>query len=101
MSRAKWDAITNGGLHTTIRDNESNSMKVTLQADPEDIIRGAKAYHQSLLMDDSVPDLRFAAGAQVWLNQGRWEDLDDAEELAQRFDRVQGMMTDRKVVNLR
>ena len=89
MARAKWDLITNGGMVASIRDDEGNTMRVTLQESPEVVIEGAKAYRMRLLEDDT-PDYRYAAGAQVWLNQGRWEDIEEGErrELAARLDRI-------------
>lgn len=83
MAKAKWQEITGKGLNAKIRDREGNTMNVTLTATPEEIITGTKAYRMSL------DDPQYACGAQVFLNQGRWMDFDNAEELAARYDKLQ------------
>lgn len=86
MAKAKWNAITGQGLSAKMRDKEGNTMTVDLQASPQEIVNGAKAYSVSL------DDKQYAQGAQVWLNQGRWMDFDNVDELAARFDRNQASM---------
>ena len=90
MAQAKWNAITGNGLETTVIDSERNSMRLNLKATPEEIVAGVKAYRMSL----SQEDMRYAPGAQVWLNQGRWMDFENAAEVAQRYDRLQVKVTE-------
>ena len=90
MSKAKWDAITGNGLDTVAKDGEGNSMRLNLKADPKRIYRAALAFRMGMSQDD----MKFAPGAQVWLNQGRFEDYDDAqlEDAEKRWARIQGIM---------
>ena len=90
MAKAKWNAITGPGLDTNVRDSEGNSMRLNLKATPERIVGAAKAYRMSLSQDD----MRYAPGAQVWLNQGRFDDYDatQLEEASKRWDRIQQVM---------
>ena len=90
MSKAKWDAITGPGLDTVAKDGEGNSMRLNLKADPQRIYRAAVAYR--LGMSDN--DKQYAPGAQVWLNQGRFEDYDDAqlEDAVRRWERIQAIL---------
>ena len=80
IARAKCDQITNGGMTTNARDSEGNSLKLTVVATPDEIIMGAKA----LRMAES--EKKYCPGAQVFLNQSRWEDFDDLEAAAAEYD---------------
>lgn len=80
LARAKWEAITNGGLRTRTLDRDSGQyVEITLQATPAEILSGLKRY------DDRVrkkgvgeygyeENGRFICHPATWLNQGRWED---------------------------
>jgi len=61
---------------------DGGRLKLDLRATPEEIIIGAKAYYMTM------ETFEYSAGAQVWLNQGRWMDFDDAEEQAERYDKM-------------
>lgn len=75
MARAKWNQITGNGMQAKCRDRDGNTMDVDLFARPEDLIEGAKAYRYDSIDTES----RFIAHPCTWLNQGRWEDLDEEE----------------------
>ena len=85
LSKALWDNITGGG-HSGSASVDGSRVKLTLQATPEELITGAKAYRMA------TEEQKYVAGAQVWLNQGRWLDHDDADDLAARWDRIQDHM---------
>ncbi len=78
LARAKWDAITNGGLHTRTLDKDSGTyVEIVLQASPEELLAGAKRYRDAQI-DRATYKLkdngRFILHPATWLNQGRWED---------------------------
>lgn len=79
LARAKWEAITNGGLRTRTLDRDSNTyVDLVLQATPEQLVTAAKAYRKSLIGADfklSIEE-RFIPHASTWLNQGRFEDFE-------------------------
>ena len=78
LAQAKWDAITNGGLATKTLDRDSGSyVSITLQADPHEIIEGARRYAKSQRDPDTYKlrdNGRFTCHPATWLNQGRWMD---------------------------
>lgn len=82
-SRLLFEAITGPGLPIKI-----GGIDTVLRATPEDLITGAKAH--AMMLDD----MQFAPGVQVWLRAGRWEDHDNAEELAARYDRQQATVAE-------
>ena len=89
-SRALFQAITGKGHEGTVII-DGTRIRLTLTATPEEIVAGAKAYCQTL------DDRQYAAGAQVWLNQGRWEDNDNVEELAAKYDRIQKIIEEKGI----
>lgn len=77
-AKAKWDAITNGGLETKTRDSDSGTyVDIFLKATAEEIIAGAKRYRDRQI-DKQTYKLRdngrYTCMPANWLNQGRWED---------------------------
>lgn len=80
LCRAKWNAITNGGLKTRTLDKDSGQyVAIELQATPEEIIEGAKRYDAAMRDASGTfgkykDDGKFCVSPAVWLNQGRWED---------------------------
>lgn len=81
LAKAKWDAITNGGLTTRTMDKDSGQyVEIELQATPAELVEGAKKYAKSLVVDTGdkyvMTERRFICHPSTWLNQGRW--MDDA-----------------------
>lgn len=80
LCKAKWDAITNGGLKTKVLDRDSNSyVEIFLQATPADIIAGVKRYDEKMRDKNGTYGSykdggKFICSPAVWLNQGRWDD---------------------------
>lgn len=79
LAKAKWDAITGGGLKTRTLDKDSGTyVEIELKATPDEIIAGAKKYaatqvdRQTYKLKD---DGKFTCQPATWLNQGRWEDM--------------------------
>jgi hypothetical protein len=82
QSKAIFTAITETAGHIASTKVEGTTIKMNLSDTPENIIAGAKAYRMMLTEE------KWAKGAQVFLNQGCWM-IDDAVEIAERFDRIQ------------
>src|SRR3990167_6037243 len=79
LARAKWDAITNGGLHTRTLDRDSGSyVEIELSATPAELVEGARRYAKSQI-DPNTYRLkdggRYVLYPATWLNKGRF--LDD------------------------
>lgn len=78
LARAKWDAITNGGLQTRTLDKDSGQyVEINLQATPEELIEGARRYAKSQIDPQTfkVKDGgKFILHPATFLNQGRWLD---------------------------
>ena len=77
LARAKFEAITNGGLATRTLDRDSGLyVNITIEATPEDIVEAAKRYRRSLVGPDFrlTIEERFIPHPATWLNQGRFED---------------------------
>lgn len=78
LARAKWEAITNGGLDTKTLDRDSGTyIEIHLQADPMEIVEGAKRYRKSQVDPQTYrmrDGGRYIAHPATWLNQGRWMD---------------------------
>ena len=80
IAKAKWDAITNGGLRTRTMDKDSGLyVEIELQATPEEIVAGAKLYSDrnrkpGLGVYGFIDDGKYLAHPSTWLNQGRWQD---------------------------
>jgi hypothetical protein len=85
LTRAKWEAITNGGLDATNKDRETGQMISVgvLQATPEEIIEGAKRYRATQIdekrcrSDDYTRTIlkdggRWTMCPYTWLNRGGW-----------------------------
>lgn len=80
LAKAKWEAITNGGLATRTMDKDSGSfVPITLNATPAEILEGAKRYElnnrkvgggQFGYKDDG----KYLLHPSTFLNQGRWMD---------------------------
>lgn len=75
MARAKWKQITGNGMQAKCRDRDGNTMEVDLFARSDELIEGAKAYRYDCIDTEA----RFIAHPSTWLNQGRWEDMDEEE----------------------
>lgn len=78
LARAKWEAITNGGMRTRTLDRDSgNYVDIELAATPQVLIAGARRY-RDMQVDRTTFKLkdngRFILHPATWLNQGRWED---------------------------
>lgn len=79
LAKAKFDAITSGGLATKTLDKDSGLfVEIELKATAEEIIEGAKKYdrrmrnpHQSWEYRDGG---KYICHPATWLNQGRWMD---------------------------
>lgn len=80
LARAKWQAITNGGLRTRTLDKDSGQyVTIELQATPEEILAGLKRYDEKCRKKGSgeygyTDEGKFICHPATWLNQGRWED---------------------------
>ena len=80
LAKAKWDAITNGGLNTRTLDKDSGQyVAIELQATPTEIIEGVKRYDK-LMQDPGAPVGTYKDGGKyvmhpsTWLNRGAWMD---------------------------
>ena len=72
LAKAKWDAITNGGLSTRMLDRDSGQfIPITLQATAEEIMAGAKRWKDNLPLEYEE---KFIPHPATWLNRGRWMD---------------------------
>ena len=87
--RVVFEKITSPeGYHTRTRDKDSGQMiDIHLQATPEEIIMGAKAYYYQECVRGDTP-AKFILHSTTFLNQGAWEDFDDAEAMANRLDEI-------------
>ena len=78
MCRAKWEAITNGGLVTRCLDRDSGGyVELRLQASPNEIVEGVKRYVKTLPRKPNSYDFlepQFIALPATFLNRGRWMD---------------------------
>jgi hypothetical protein len=78
LAKAKWDAITNGGLRTRTLDKDSGQyVAIELKADAAELIEAAKRYRDTQMDKNTYrlkDDGRFTLHPASWLNQGRWED---------------------------
>lgn len=88
-ARAVWLELTNMG-HKCVARVDSTPLKLgTVTETEEALIEAVKA------MKMCVPEeeLKFVPGFQVWLHQARFLDYDDDErkELADKFDKLQGI----------
>lgn len=81
LAKAKWDAITNGGLKTRTLDRDSGQyVSIDLQADPAEIIAGVRKYEERCRKKGTgqygyEDDGKFICHPSVFLNQGRWMDF--------------------------
>lgn len=81
LAKAKWDAITNGGLRTRTLDRDSGQyVTIEVTATPEEIIAGLRKYEQKNRKPGTgeygyVDDGKFICHPSVFLNQGRWMDF--------------------------
>ena len=78
LARAKYEAILKGGFQTRTLDKDSGQfIPLELEATPEAIIEGVKAY-LSTQIDKKTYRLKdegkYIPHLATWLNQGRWED---------------------------
>lgn len=79
LARAKFNAITNGGLQTKMRCPDSGMfVDVYLEATPEQLVEAARAFRKSLVGPDFklTVEERFIPHASTWLNKGRFEDFE-------------------------
>ena|SRR5690554_4880690 len=75
LARAKWTAITNGGLRTRTLDRDSQTfVEIELRATPSEIIEGAKRYREAMYDRHTRQFSKYICHPATWLNQGRWED---------------------------
>ena len=79
LTRAKWEAITNGGLTTRTLDRDSGTyVEIELSATPAELIAGMRRYRDKQIERKTYrlrDDGKFVLHPATWLNQGRW--LDD------------------------
>lgn len=72
LAKAKWDAITNGGLSTRMLDRDSGQyVDITLKASADEIMDGVRRYKDWLPLEY---DEKYVPHAATWLNRGRWMD---------------------------
>ena len=86
VSEAIFKAVINGGRSTKV-----DGLSLFLQAKPDEIVRAAKAYHMIFIKARTPADgidLQYSAALNVWLNQGRFLDLEDEDRdsLAAQYD---------------
>jgi len=78
LARAKYEAILKGGFRTRTLDKDSGQyVDLELEATPEAILAGVKAYVSSQIDKRTFrmkDDGKFIPHLATWLNQGRWED---------------------------
>ena len=91
LCRSKFAKLTGPGLSVCV-DGE----KLTLTYTAEELIKAAKAYSVSPEVDET--ELRFLPHPATWLNQGRFEDMeeDERDRQAAFYDRVQERVTEMK-----
>lgn len=80
LAKAKWDAITNGGLSTRTLDRDSGQyVSIELKASPAEILAGLKAYDERNRNPGAHWEYKdggkFICHPATWLNQGRWMDF--------------------------
>lgn len=94
LAKAIFNQICGKGINTTV-----DGVKLTVQAEPEDILQGCKATAMSVIRDDSDDAGQFVAGFQVWLRQGRMFDYEDdaLEEACKRYDEIQARVARSKL----
>jgi len=89
LARAIWSQIITAGYNCIGRVDSSPIKLGNVQETEEALIEAVKA------MKMCVPEeeLKFVPGFQVWLHQARFLDYDDDErkELADKFDKLQGI----------
>ena len=95
VSRAIFQAII-----TTGRTTKVDGLELTHQAEADVVVNAAKAFHMQLIRERtpaSGENRDFVPGLQVWLNQGRFEDLDDADrvDLSTQYDEHKARVTER------
>lgn len=83
--RALFQQLTTKGMDLKFIGVED---KVFVDPTPEDIVRGAKAWHTENAQDPKPNSKDFAQGAQVWLRRGGWEDY-DGDELDEMVERCE------------
>lgn len=74
VSRAIFEQITTKGRETTV-----DGIRLNLVATAEEIIAGARAYAADIDRDyekSYAENRAYVPGAQVWLNQARWDDYE-------------------------
>lgn len=83
LCRAKFAALVGDGLRTTV-----DGQKLLLKSSEDDLVKAAKAFWYDMPEDQ---DPRFIPHPATWLNQGRYEDIDDErrDELAAKYDALQ------------
>ena len=95
ICRALFLKITGAG-HTS----KVEGLDITTQTTPGVLVSAAKAYHMTLIKTRtpaSGENRDYVPGAQVWLNQGRFEDMEDAEriDLANQYDQHKARVMER------
>ena len=80
LTQAKWEAITDGGLHTRTLDRDSGQyVAIELSATPEEIMVGLRKYDEKMRKRGTgeygyLDDGKFICLPSTFLNQGRWLD---------------------------
>ena len=80
IAKAKFDAITNGGLRTRTLDKDSGSyVEIELHATAEELIEGAKRYDARNRKQGAgnygyIDDGKYLMHPSSWLNRGSWQD---------------------------
>lgn len=92
LCRAKFEVITTVGM-----DIKIDGHRINLRASPEDVIRAAKAY-ATVTWDEDI-ETQFMPHPATWLNQGRFEDVDEDEqdERAARYDNIRRRVEENKL----
>ena len=88
MCRSKFNAITSErGLMTRVLDKTSGQyIEVHLMATADEIIDGYKVlYYQRCVSGDMDP--KYFPRSDTFLNTGAWDEAEDIEHWAVRFDR--------------
>ena len=83
ISRAKYDAITSGGLKTFAKDESGNRVALPRHFSQESMLEACKA--QAIAVGS---ERQYVPGWQIFLNQGRFEDWSPSERvrMARQYD---------------
>jgi len=77
VSRALFKQVTGAGLVATVE-----GVRIHASAAPEEIIQACKACY----MIEDEDSAQYVPGFQIWLKHARFEDYENREEMAARYD---------------